>query len=97
VQPDRGGVVFHANGLPLGSFDPAWRQLEWWVARLGLRLIQAGSSGHATPADLTHIARESGAPVVMAVHSHYPELLDTGGARLLLPVRGQPYDLDWLA
>jgi ribonuclease J len=96
VQPERGGVVFHANGLPLGPFDPAWRQLEWWVARLGLRLVQAGSSGHATPADLIRIARESGAPVVMAVHSHYPELLDTGRARLLLPARGQPYDLDRL-
>jgi hypothetical protein len=61
-----------------------------------MQFIAAGSSGHATPADLTRISRESGAPVVMAIHSQYPELLETGGARLLLPVRGQAYDLDRL-
>ncbi len=88
-----GGVVLHANGLPLGPFDPAWRQLEWWVRRLELRLVQVGSSGHAMPADLTAIAVETGAPVVMAIHSLHPELLDTGGARLLLPEAGKPYEL----
>jgi ribonuclease J len=96
LAPHGRSIVFHANGLPLGPFDPAWRQMEWWIARLGLRLVQAGSSGHAAPADLTRIAQESGAPVVMAVHSLYPELLDTGGARLLLPVRGHAYDLERL-
>ncbi len=90
------GVLFHANGLPLGSFDPAWRQLEWWVQRLGLQFVPAGSSGHATPAALTEICRESGVPAVMAVHSQHPELLETGGARRVLPARGRRYDLDRL-
>jgi hypothetical protein len=44
-------------------------------------------------ADLTALAVEAGAPVVMAIHSLHPELLDTGGARLLLPEAGRPYDL----
>jgi ribonuclease J len=96
VPPGAGGVAIHADGLPLGPFDPAWRQLLWWVERLGLRLVPAGSSGHAVPADLTAVARESGAPVVMAVHSLYPELLQTGGARLLLPERGRAYEVDRL-
>jgi ribonuclease J len=98
LLPDgTGGMLFHANGLPLGPFDPAWQQLEWWVQRLGMQFIPVGSSGHATPADLTTICRESGTPAVMAIHSLYPELLETGGAQLVLPVRGQPYDLDRLS
>lgn len=88
-----GGVLLHANGTPLGPFDPGWTQLGWWARKFGLVFAPIDSSGHARPADLTTLARESGAPVVMAIHSRYPDLFDAGDARLILPVRGQSYRL----
>jgi ribonuclease J len=87
-------VLFQADGVPLGPFDPAWQDLERWALRLSMPRLQVGSSGHATPGDLTRIAHESGVPVVMCVHSYHPELLRTGNARLLLPQRGRRYVLD---
>jgi len=67
--------------------------MEWWAGHLGLRIVDCACSGHATPGDLARIAAQVGAPTVMAVHSHYPELLKAPGARLLLPEVGRPYDL----
>ncbi len=87
------GVLLHANGTPLGPFDPGWMQLGWWARKFGFVFAPIDSSGHALPADLTTLARESGAPVIMAIHSRYPDLFDAGDARLVLPVRGQSYRL----
>lgn len=88
-----GGAVFASNGPPLGRFDPAWASLEWWAGTLGLDIIDAGCSGHASAHDLALIARHSRAPMVMCIHSHQPELLPISANRLLLPERGRPYDL----
>jgi ribonuclease J len=88
-----GGVIIQANGTPLGRFDPAWTSMEWWAARFGMTIAECGSSGHALPADLARLAEESGAPVVMAIHSRYPELMPISPDRLLLPLRGHRYNL----
>lgn len=88
-----GGVIIQANGTPLGRFDPAWASMEWWATRFGMTVAECGSSGHAIPADLARLAEESGAPVVMAIHSRYPELMPIPPERLLLPLRGHRYNL----
>jgi ribonuclease J len=93
VRPEQGGVVMHANGAPLGPFDPAWPALQWWAGRLGLQVLDIGSSGHAAPSALATLARESGAPTVMAIHSRAPEAMPVEPERLLLPVLGRRYDL----
>ncbi len=92
VLPIPGGILLQANGTPLGSFDPASKQLGWWAHQLGLELLDVGSSGHAYPCDLTAIANTLMAPVVMGIHSEHPELLAVN-SRLLLPERGRPYRL----
>ncbi|MGH2448236.1 MAG: MBL fold metallo-hydrolase [Chloroflexota bacterium] len=92
----QGGVVVHANGQPLGRFHPAWDQLLWWIERLDMTLVQADSTGHAEPEALATIAAESGAPVVMAIHSRYPELMPVPPERLLLPLRGHRYELNMM-
>ncbi|MDQ2742384.1 MAG: MBL fold metallo-hydrolase [Chloroflexota bacterium] len=89
----RGGVVMQANGTPLGRFDPSWASMEWWAARLDMRVVECGSSGHAAPQDLARLAEGSGAPVIMAIHSRYPELMPVPSERLLLPVRGYRYEV----
>lgn len=88
-----GGVIIQANGTPLGRFDPAWTSMEWWAARFGMTIAECGSSGHALPADLARLAEALGAPVVMAIHSRYPELMPVSPDRLLLPLRGHRYRL----
>lgn len=89
----RGGMIFSANGPPLGPFDPAWTHMEWWADRLGMQVIDVNSSGHASPHDLGLIAMHAGAPTVMSLHSRHPELMPVPPERLLLPKRGHPYDL----
>lgn len=92
-----GGLICTANGPPLGRFDPAWHDLEWWATFLGMQIVEVGSTGHAAPRDLALIAAHSGAPVVMSLHSHYPELMPVPRDHLLLPRRGERYDLDRIA
>ncbi|HVA92850.1 MAG TPA: MBL fold metallo-hydrolase [Chloroflexota bacterium] len=97
LLPKPGGLLFLANGTPLGPFDPAWPQMEWWARRHGMSTVDVASTGHARPEDLTAIALESGAPTVMVIHSVYPELFAAPGARILLPEQGRRYELAALA
>lgn len=92
-QNECGGVVIRANGPPLGPFDPAFGHMTMWAERLGLSVVDAGSTGHAAPRDLALVAGLTRAPTVMAVHSRFPELLPIPAERLLLPERGRRYEL----
>lgn len=89
----RDGVVITSNGPPLGPFDPAFATMLWWAERMGMRVEDASSTGHAHAHDLSTIANHSGAPAIMSIHSRHPELLAVAPERLLLPQRGHPYDL----
>lgn len=93
VPTQGGGLLIHSNGLPLGSFDPAWDVMLRWVQHLRLRLVGLRSTGHCTPDALTRIATESGAPVVMPIHSYHPALFNAGGAHRILPVEGERYHI----
>lgn len=92
----QGGVVITSNGPPLGPFDPAFATMLWWAEHMGMRVEDAGSTGHAHPHDLATIANHSGAPTIMSIHSRHPELLAVAPERLLLPERGRRYDLSVL-
>lgn len=91
LPAERGGIILTSNGSPLGRFDPAWVQLEWWADAMGMRLVDAACTGHAAPRDLALLAAHAGAPTVMAIHSRHPELMPIPPERLLLPQRGVPY------
>lgn len=92
----QGGVLIQANGTPLGRFDPGWVHMEWWARTHGLQVVEHSCSGHAAPSDLALIAAQSGAPTVLAMHSHCPEFMPVARARLVLPERGRPYTLHML-
>jgi ribonuclease J len=84
LAPPAGSVYVHSDGAPLGRFDPAYRVMGEWCARLGLPLITLSSSGHARPGDVERMVREIEPGVVLPVHTVAPERLEVRGVRRLL-------------
>ena len=93
LRPAEGSVFIHSDGEPLGGFDPAYENLKRWLDHFHLPLVPIRSSGHASPEDLTWIAREVGAGVLFPVHSMHPELLQVPGSHQVLPEFGRRYEL----
>lgn len=84
LAPPAGSVYIHSDGAPLGRFDPAYRVMGEWCARLGLALVTLSSSGHARPRDVERMVREIDPRVVLPVHTIAPERLEVAGVRRLL-------------
>lgn len=87
-----GSVYIHSDGVPLGSFDPAFANLERWLSRFGLRRVDVRSSGHADAAYLRELIERIAPPRLFAIHSTAPEMLPVppSGIRIL-PAQGTPY------
>jgi len=92
VRP--GTPLFHANGEPLGEFDPKWSPFADWIEALGLDLWRAGSSGHAS-ADAVFSMLEQAAPgVVFPIHTMAPTrcVVPSGTCRVI-PHYDRVYEL----
>lgn len=87
------GVLIHSGGLPIGPFDPDWKNMLETAQKLNLKFNSVYCNGHASPEELAQVTREIDAPSVMVVHSFNPQLFPTDGGKLLLPVRGQRYEM----
>lgn len=94
LRPAPGSLCLHANGEPLGPYDPAWNCYQRWLQRFGVAHVPLGCSGHATPADLQRIAAAIAPAVVAPIHSLYPEGLELPGTPRLLPAYGETWRLD---
>lgn len=68
----------HANGEPLGPFDPAWGLLSEWLGHLGVPLSVIGTGGHATPDDLAWLVTAIRPKSVYPIHTLAPERLLPG-------------------
>lgn len=89
-----GSVFLHANGEPLGPFQPTWDLLQAWLARLYVPFRSIGTSGHATPGDLHRLVELVGPEVVYPIHTADPyRLLPPPGTRRVLPEYGRWYDI----
>lgn len=88
-----GSPWIHAQGEPLGPFMPDWAQFQAWLRALGLVVVPAGSTGHATVADLTAFVSASEAGIVVPLHGQHPERLRCPEP-VLLPEYGCSYALD---
>lgn len=92
-------VYMHANGMPLGPFDPAYQTLHAILRHFKVDYESLDISGHATTEDILSIIDKVDPKIVVPWHSKHPELIiprnDT--IRVCLPKRYETYCVeDWI-
>jgi len=84
-----GAVFLHANGEPLGPFDPTWDVLQDWLQYTHTPFWSIGSGGHATPDDLNTLVELIAPEILFPLHSLEPDrLIPPPGTIRWLPQRG---------
>jgi len=85
--PAAGGVYIHADGMPLGPFDPAWANMRQLVDRAGFDYVSFLSDhyfGHGYPCQVKYFVDQINPKVLIPCHSYNPErLLPKDGVQLL--------------
>jgi ribonuclease J len=88
-----GSAVLHANGEPLGPFDPRWKVYTDWLAHCGLPLRQIGCSGHAYPDHLHEMVYRVRPKIVIPIHTMSPyRLHPVGGPARVVVDYARRYD-----
>lgn len=86
-------VFVHANGEPLGPFEPRWQLFVDWLAKLGVPLRRIGCSGHAYQDDLHEFVRMINPKVLVPIHTFSPyRVHPTGSTARLVVDYAQAYD-----
>ncbi len=92
--PDEGGAYLHADGIPIGDFDPAYKNLLRIINRTKFEYVTFFSKnyfGHGYPPQVKYFVDQVDPKILIPCHGFNPErLLPNHGAQLL-PVEGQPY------
>ena len=81
-------LYIHADGVPLGEYDPRYGLLLQFLAARGIPRAALGTGGHASPEHLKRILETIAPRVLVPLHSLRPELIRIDGAEQLLP---EPY------
>lgn len=82
LPPGPDAVFVHANGEPLGEFDPRWPLLQDWLKFRRMGFWSVGTGGHAEPEALQQMVDAVAAKNLFAIHTLAPERLLPGlGAR----------------
>ncbi|MHB8296836.1 MAG: MBL fold metallo-hydrolase [Acidimicrobiales bacterium] len=90
--PLAGAAYLHANGEPLGPFQPEWDLLQSWLRELDVPFVSIGTSGHASPGDLHDLVETVAPATVYPVHTANPyRLLPPPGTLRVLPEYGRWY------
>ena len=88
-----GSVFVHANGEPLGPFEPRWQLFVDWLGKLGVPLRRIGCSGHAYQDDLHEFVRMINPRVLVPIHTFSPyRVHPTGSTARLVVDYAQAYD-----
>ena len=83
----------HANGEPLGPFEPRWQLFVDWLGKLGVPLRRIGCSGHAYQDDLHEFVRMINPRVLVPIHTFSPyRVHPTGSTARLVVDYAQAYD-----
>ena len=91
LGPD--SALLHANGEPLGPFDPRWSLFADWLAHCRLPLRQIGCSGHAYPDHLHEMLYRIRPRIVVPIHTASPyRLHPVGGPDRVVVEYAQRYD-----
>ena len=69
------GVFVHANGEPLGPFEPRWEPFTDWLKALDVPLRQIGCSGHASQDHLHEMLERMRPSAVFPIHTTAPSRL----------------------
>ncbi|SIS67596.1 ribonuclease J [Alicyclobacillus vulcanalis] len=93
LGPQAGGLYIHSNGAPLGPFDPAWDNLQRWLAYFGVTFRSIGTSGHAALDEIVQAVQTIQPRVYLPIHSFYPERVIAPGVLRVLPEEGVAYTL----
>lgn len=84
-----GAVFLHANGEPLGAFDPNWDVLQDWLKFTHTAFWSIGTGGHASPDDLNRLVEAVSPQILFPLHSMEPDrLIPPPGTIRWLPQRG---------
>jgi ribonuclease J len=90
-----GDVFLHANGEPLGEFDPRWAVFTDWLAHLGVELRRIGCWGHAGPEHLHEFVERVAPGVVFPIHTFEPtRLYPPHSIRRVVPTYDTRYGFD---
>ncbi|WP_374952873.1 MBL fold metallo-hydrolase [Alicyclobacillus acidocaldarius] len=87
------GLYIHSNGAPLGPFDPAWDNLQRWLAHFGVTFRALGTSGHASLSEIEQAVEEIRPRVYLPIHSFHPECVVAEGIPRVLPEERVEYTL----
>ncbi|HEX4216201.1 MAG TPA: MBL fold metallo-hydrolase [Candidatus Dormibacteraeota bacterium] len=93
LRPPAGSRYVHADGGPLGRFDPAYPVMRTWADLLGLEFVPLRCSGHSRPEDIVRMVEEVRPRLVLPVHTRAPEALEVPGVRSLCPQPLRPYPM----
>ncbi|MDH6109718.1 ribonuclease J [Kitasatospora sp. MAP12-15] len=86
-------VFVHANGEPLGPFEPRWEPFTDWLAALKVPLRQIGCSGHASQGDLHAMVERMRPGTVFPIHTTSPTRLHPPlGISRVIAEYGSTYD-----
>jgi len=89
-----GSVLCHANGEPLGPFQPSWDVLQDWLRFTATPFRQIGVGGHADADDLHHFVETVAPATVYPLHTDDPfRLQPPPGTLRILPREGKVYDV----
>lgn len=87
-------LYLHTNGVPLGDYDPAYRQLLDFLEKQRIPFLSLGCGGHAEPANLKYLLETIAPRYLVPLHSLTPEKIKIEGAQQVLPVEGSVYRLE---
>jgi len=88
-------VFVHANGEPLGPYEPRWQLFTDWLAKLGVELKRYGCSGHAYQDDLHEFVYRIAPRTLVPIHTFSPyRVHPVGATRRLVVDYAQGYDFD---
>lgn len=95
--PAKDGLYLHADGIPIGDFDPAYANMRKIVEKTGFRYATFFNEryfGHGYPPQVKYFVDQINPRVLIPCHSYNPERLLPKDGIQLLPKMYQKYILE---
>ncbi|MHA1267802.1 MAG: MBL fold metallo-hydrolase [Candidatus Helarchaeota archaeon] len=92
--PDEDGAYLHADGIPIGEFDPAYQNLKRIIERTNFRYVTffcENYFGHGYPPQVKYFVDQVDPKVLIPCHGFNPERLLPNNGLQLLPIQGETY------